>query len=70
MKERFIKRYKDAVMKYFNTGAGDPDSSMIRNYIVNEYEQILEEEFGMKHEEVHAIYNELYIERYAKEERQ
>lgn len=70
MKERFIKRYKDAIMKYFNTGAGDPDGSMIRNYIVNEYEHILEEEFGMKHEEAHAIYNELYIERYAKEERQ
>lgn len=69
MKERFIQRYKDAIIKYFNASSSDTDGRMIKNYIVSEYENILEEEFGMKHEEVHAIYNELYIERYAKEER-
>lgn len=66
MKERFIQRYKDALNKYFNTGKGDPDGRLIWNYIVSEYEHILEEEFGMSHEEVREIYDELYKQRYGK----
>ena len=64
MKERFIERYKEAINKYFN--AFDSDGRMIRNYIVSEYEHILEEEFEMKHEEVREVYDELYKQRYGK----
>ena len=68
MKERFIQRFKKSINKYFNTGKGDPDARLIRNYIISEYEHILEEEFGMSHDETRAIYDELYRQYYGKEE--
>jgi hypothetical protein len=67
MKDKFIGRYKAAVINYFN--ATDNDGRMVRSYVFAEYEKILEEEFGMSHEEVRKIYDELYIQKYGKEMR-
>lgn len=66
MKERFIERYKTVINKYFDTSGADRDGRLIRNFIVDEYQKILEEEFEMSHKEVRDIYNELYNERYGK----
>ena len=68
MKEKFIKRYMDSVNDYFNYDS-DTDGRMVRHYVVEEYEKILEEVFEMKHEEVKAIYFELYNKKYGKETR-
>ncbi len=68
MKERFIERYKEAVKKFFNVYKDDSDSKMIKGYIVNEYEDILKEEFEMKHEEVQEIFDDLYWNLYVRKE--
>lgn len=65
MKERFIGRYKAAVINYFN--ACDSDERLVKSYIFAEYERILEEEFGMSHDEVRDIYDKLYWQKYGKE---
>ena len=59
MKEKFLQRYKDAVMAYFNyPGSGEGHREKL--YIADEYEKIMIEEFEMTHEELRQIYHELY----------
>lgn len=66
MKERFIQRYKDKVNAYFNyTMTGEGHRAIM--YVISEYEAILQDEFGMSHEEVREIYDELYKQHYFKE---
>ena len=66
MKERFIERYKNTILSYFNyKGSGEGKRAII--YVMNEYENILQEEFGLTHEEVRCIYNELYDKQYIME---
>lgn len=66
MKEKFLKRYKAVINNYFST-KGTREDHRAALYVMNEYESILEEEFGMTHEEVKEIYNELCAEHYFKE---
>lgn len=59
MKDKFIKRYKDKLHAYFSYGdIGEGHRAIM--YVVSEYERILEEEFNMTHDEVRAIYDEMY----------
>ena len=60
MKEKFIKRYKEAVLNYFYYN-GDREGELIRNYIVGEYEKILNEEFDISKQEIREMYDELYL---------
>lgn len=63
MKDRFIKRYRDNILAYFSyKGTGEGHRAIL--YVMNEYERILEEEFEMTHEEVRAIYNNMYKDYY------
>ena len=59
MKEIFLQRYKDALMAYYSY-PGSGEGHRARMYVVNEYQKIMMEEFGMDYEEVKQIYDELY----------
>ena len=65
MKDKFIGRYKAAVINYFN--ATDRDGRIVKSYIFTEYENILVEEFGMDRNEVREIYDDLYKQKYGRE---
>ena len=67
MKERFIQRYKDKVNAYFNYSMTGEGHRAIM-YVMNEYEAILQDEFGVSHDEVREIYDKLYAKHYFKEE--
>lgn len=63
MKERFIQRYKDKIKEYLcYHGTGEGHRAIM--YVMDEYGKILEEEFGIAHEEVREIYDRLYNEHY------
>ena len=63
MKERFIKRYIAAIREYFGY-TGDREGSIIKHYIMGEYEKILTEEFEMTDAEIRKIYQAEYDARY------
>lgn len=65
-KERFIQRYKDSVNEYFNhNGTGEGNRALL--YVSQEYEMILQDEYGVTHEEIREIYDGLYKQHYFKE---
>ena len=65
MKEKFIKRYVSAIHNYFSYQPnGEGKRAWL--YVMQEYELILKEEFGMKHEEIRKIYDTQYNEYYFK----
>jgi len=65
MKERFIKRYVSAIHNYFSY---QPNGEGKRGwlYVLQEYELVLTEEFGMTYEEIRKIYDHEYNEYYFK----
>lgn len=64
----FITRYKNAIREYFGY-RGDDEGRTIKNYIMTEYEKILEEEFDMKEEDIRNIYNSMYKEFYGSQKK-
>ena len=67
-KERFIQRYKDSVNNYLDHNNSDEGNRALL-YISQEYEMILQDEFKVSHEEIRAIYDELYWKHYGKEKK-
>ncbi len=64
IQEAFIRRYINAIRKYFDAPGCDRDGRMIRNSIIDEYQKILIEEFGMTQDEVSEIYQKEYAAKY------
>ena len=63
MKERFFERYENAVHEYFDYN-GDDTGKLIRGYIMDEYKDILVEEFKVPEKDVSKRYHEIYAQTY------
>ena len=63
-KRRFIDRYKKAVMDFFYYPSCDREGRIIRHYIINEYENILIDEFDVAKSELLSMYQDLYQQAY------
>lgn len=63
MKEIFLNRYKEAIREYFNY-SGSGEAKRKRLYILDEYERILNEVFGVLKQDTRTIYEKLYFECY------
>ena len=63
LKEMLTRRYIAAIKEYFNY-SGDTEGRTIKNYIMDEYRKLLEEEAKMPHEDVMDIYGRIYSETY------
>lgn len=68
MRDKFIKRYKQAVRDYFDTvKKSDPEIRLIKYEIVREYERILQEVFAVSHSEIEKAYEEIYWQTFGDE---
>lgn len=57
--EKFVQRYESAIYKYLNTPK-DNENSLIKYFIMREYENILKEVFWYDEEETQMMYQLVY----------